>query len=114
MGTKGENLVQHEDEIFSRPVKTWFQTSAQKKALKDQCRELHTESVEDRRNRKKEEKKKRLKDPFAGLTRKKKRQKMEMMDMKRAAEEALEEGYEGYTMAQEESYYTRISKREKY
>jgi ATP-dependent RNA helicase DDX27 len=27
---KGENLLKHEDEIFSRPARTWFQSSKDK------------------------------------------------------------------------------------
>lgn len=29
---KGENLIEHRDEIMSRPARTWFQTEKEKKA----------------------------------------------------------------------------------
>ena len=28
--TKGENMIEHKDEIFSRPARTWFQSSKEK------------------------------------------------------------------------------------
>lgn len=31
---KGQNMVEHEKEIFSRPARTWFQTEREKKAAK--------------------------------------------------------------------------------
>lgn len=31
---KGENMVEHEDEIFSRPARTWFQTAHEKQKSK--------------------------------------------------------------------------------
>lgn len=27
---KGENMIKHEDEIFSRPARTWFQSTKEK------------------------------------------------------------------------------------
>ena len=27
---KGENMIQHEEEIYSRPARTWFQTGLEK------------------------------------------------------------------------------------
>ena len=30
---KAENMLQHEDEIFARPARTWFQTMKEKQAL---------------------------------------------------------------------------------
>lgn len=27
---KGENMIEHEDEIYSRPARTWFQTGKEK------------------------------------------------------------------------------------
>lgn len=29
--TKGQNLIEHRDEIMSRPARTWFQTEREKK-----------------------------------------------------------------------------------
>jgi len=33
--TKGQNLITHEDEIHSRPKRTWFESEKEKKAAKD-------------------------------------------------------------------------------
>ncbi|KAJ9119558.1 nucleolar DEAD-box protein required for synthesis of 60S ribosomal subunit [Naganishia vaughanmartiniae] len=32
---KGQNMIEHEDEIFSRPARTWFQSETAKQAAKD-------------------------------------------------------------------------------
>lgn len=32
--TKGENMMKHEEEIFSRPARTWFQTNKEKEQAK--------------------------------------------------------------------------------
>jgi hypothetical protein len=32
--TKGRNLIEHEQEINSRPARTWFQTTAEKAVSK--------------------------------------------------------------------------------
>ncbi|EKG12604.1 RNA helicase ATP-dependent DEAD-box conserved site [Macrophomina phaseolina MS6] len=43
---KGENLITHQDEIMSRPKRTWFESEAQKKAAKDAGRaQLNGEPV---------------------------------------------------------------------
>lgn len=34
---KGQNMVEHEAEIFSRPARTWFQSEKEKAASKGQC-----------------------------------------------------------------------------
>lgn len=34
---KGQNMVKHEAEIFSRPARTWFQTEKEKAAAKGVC-----------------------------------------------------------------------------
>jgi len=31
---KGENMVEHEEEIFARPARTWFQTANEKQKSK--------------------------------------------------------------------------------
>mgnify|MGYP001608508146 FL=1 len=41
--TKGQNMIQHEREIMSRPARTWFQTEAEKKTAKSAFRGLHPE-----------------------------------------------------------------------
>lgn len=43
---KGENLIVHEEEIKSRPRRTWFESEKEKKAAKDKGRvELNGEVV---------------------------------------------------------------------
>ena len=34
---KGENLMKHQDEIYSRPARTWFQSEKDKAAAKGTC-----------------------------------------------------------------------------
>ena len=34
---KGENMVEHEEEIFARPARTWFQSEKEKLAAKREC-----------------------------------------------------------------------------
>lgn len=42
---KGENIINHQDEILSRPKRTWFESEVQKKAAKDAGRaELNGEA----------------------------------------------------------------------
>jgi ATP-dependent RNA helicase DDX27 len=36
---KGQNIIDHQNEIFSRPARTWFQTGKEKKAA--QCMPVH-------------------------------------------------------------------------
>jgi len=31
---KGQNMIEHKDEIFSRPARTWFQTTQEKRKAK--------------------------------------------------------------------------------
>ncbi|KAG0344552.1 nucleolar DEAD-box protein required for synthesis of 60S ribosomal subunit [Podila humilis] len=66
---KSQNLLKHEDEIFSRPAKTWFQTADEKK--------LAAETSKTQLN---EQKKRKVADPeapkrdrFAGMSRQKRR-----------------------------------------
>lgn len=51
---KGENLVAHEDEIKSRPRRTWFENEKEKKVAKDKGRvELNGETVLGKKTKKK-------------------------------------------------------------
>lgn len=34
---KGQNMIEHEEEIFSRPARSWFQTGKEKEASKSKC-----------------------------------------------------------------------------
>jgi ATP-dependent RNA helicase DDX27 len=38
---KGQNLVEHEAEIFARPARTWFQTEKEKLAAKSEDLPVH-------------------------------------------------------------------------
>ncbi|KAF5314060.1 hypothetical protein D9611_006832 [Ephemerocybe angulata] len=85
---KGENLIEHETEIFSRPARTWFQSEKEKLKAKEISKASHESSGKAAKgsSQKKgaaEEKPKR--DKFAGLSRRMKRRKL-------AAEEDKEEG----------------------
>jgi ATP-dependent RNA helicase DDX27 len=37
---RAQNLIEHKDEIMSRPKKTWFQTTAEKQHMKEKMRNL--------------------------------------------------------------------------
>ncbi|KAH6917362.1 ATP-dependent RNA helicase drs1 [Coprinopsis sp. MPI-PUGE-AT-0042] len=39
--TKGENMMKHEQEIFSRPARTWFQTGKEKEKAKEISKSVH-------------------------------------------------------------------------
>ncbi|KAF9456194.1 DEAD-domain-containing protein [Collybia nuda] len=80
---KGENMIEHEDEIYSRPARTWFQTGKEKQQSEALSKEQYeagfrkvgrlphnTIAGENKPNR----------DKFAGLSRKAKRRKMTMED----------------------------------
>ncbi|KAG6335274.1 hypothetical protein ID866_3803 [Astraeus odoratus] len=84
---KGQNMIEHEAEIFSRPARTWFQTEKEKArtaaATKTQSKsgvssnksgELPSENSQHKR------------DKLAGLSRKAKRRKMEMEAEKQSGE----------------------------
>lgn len=72
---KGQNLIEHEDEIKSRPARTWFQSEADKKKSKKIGTSAHTNNFTAVDS--KAEKKTGIKrDRFDGLSRKQKRRKM--------------------------------------
>lgn len=92
---KARNLMVHNEEIMSRPAKTWFQTEREKQAVKERSARLHkgtdggekdTPSAEKQLSRKEQkrlaerEEKKKM-DDLRGLTRKKKRRKLLMMEI---------------------------------
>lgn len=35
--TKGRNMIEHEEEIFGRPKRTWFQSESEKQKAKGEC-----------------------------------------------------------------------------
>ncbi|KAF9550358.1 nucleolar DEAD-box protein required for synthesis of 60S ribosomal subunit [Mortierella hygrophila] len=66
---KSSNLLKHEDEIYSRPAKTWFQTSDEKKLAADASKSALNEP----KKRKVPEPDAPKRDRFAGMSRQKRR-----------------------------------------
>ncbi|KAF9320281.1 nucleolar DEAD-box protein required for synthesis of 60S ribosomal subunit [Podila horticola] len=66
---KSQNLLKHEDEIYSRPAKTWFQTADEKKLAADTGKS----QLNDPKKRKAAEPDAPKRDRFAGMSRAKKR-----------------------------------------
>ncbi|GJJ68339.1 ATP-dependent RNA helicase DDX27 [Entomortierella parvispora] len=66
---KSQNLLRHEDEIYSRPAKTWFQTADEKKLAADTSKNALNEP----KKRKVVEADAPKRDRFAGMSRAKKR-----------------------------------------
>ncbi|KAF9286532.1 nucleolar DEAD-box protein required for synthesis of 60S ribosomal subunit [Mortierella alpina] len=66
---KSQNLLKHEDEIYSRPAKTWFQTADEKKLAADTSKSALNEP----KKRKAPEPDAPKRDRFAGMSRSKKR-----------------------------------------
>ncbi|KAI0651840.1 DEAD-domain-containing protein [Trametes meyenii] len=86
---KGQNMIEHEAEIFSRPARTWFQTGkekAQSEAVSKQQYEAGFEASKKGKAKQAAEPKPK-RDKFAGLSRRAKRRKMAMEE-----DEAAESG----------------------
>ncbi|CAO1620979.1 unnamed protein product [Sympodiomycopsis kandeliae] len=85
--TKGQNMLEHRDEIMSRPKRTWFQSEKEKEASKNLSAKEYAAKVD---TEKASEKRKddRKHEKWAGLSRKQKRLKM-------AKEEIAAEGGQG-------------------
>ncbi|GAA5949694.1 hypothetical protein JCM3765_002758 [Sporobolomyces pararoseus] len=96
--TKAQNLLQHEEEIKSRPARTWFQTETEKKTSKNLGTAEHNSKFSQKNKRKVEEEaeetlsKAPKRTPFSGLSRKEKRRKM-------AAREEAEDRDEGVSQS---------------
>ncbi|KAJ7092749.1 DEAD-domain-containing protein [Mycena epipterygia] len=77
---KGENMIEHEAEIYSRPARTWFQTGKEKLSAEAVSKQQYEASAIPSKKGKEQapstDKPKR--DKFAGLTRKAKRRKLAM------------------------------------
>ncbi|CAG7851596.1 ATP-dependent RNA helicase drs1; AltName: Full=DEAD box RNA helicase 11 [Serendipita indica DSM 11827] len=76
---KGENMLKYEDEIFSRPARTWFQTSKEKEQAQEKSRRQYEAGLGDNKAAKVVAGKATIKpkrDKFAGLSRKAKRRKL--------------------------------------
>lgn len=80
---KGQNLIEHEDEIKSRPARTWFQSEKEKQKAKEAGKQDYEAGLvaaaagkKGKKAEKDENKPKR--DKFSGLSRREKRRKMAM------------------------------------
>ncbi|KAF8898718.1 P-loop containing nucleoside triphosphate hydrolase protein [Infundibulicybe gibba] len=76
---KGQNMIEHEEEIFSRPARTWFQTNKEKlnaEAVSKRQYESGFNSSSKDKQKKVEPEGKPKRDRFSGLTRKAKRRKL--------------------------------------
>ncbi|KAJ7071010.1 DEAD-domain-containing protein [Mycena amicta] len=85
---KGQNIIEHEAEIYSRPARTWFQTGKEKAKAEAASKQQHESGTIDGKQRPPPasvEKPKR--DKFAGLTRRAKRRKLAMEDDKELGDE---------------------------
>ncbi|KAI0932221.1 nucleolar DEAD-box protein required for synthesis of 60S ribosomal subunit [Taiwanofungus camphoratus] len=74
---KGQNMIEHEAEIYSRPARTWFQSGKEKakaEALSKQQYEIGIDSAKWRKEKKAAVDKPR-RDKFAGLSRRAKRRR---------------------------------------
>ncbi|KAF8642276.1 hypothetical protein AX16_009549 [Volvariella volvacea WC 439] len=72
---KGQNMIEHEEEIFSRPARSWFQSSKEKATAKSISKQQYEEGFKPKKQV--EQAAKRLKrDKFSGLSRRAKRRKM--------------------------------------
>ncbi|EIN13726.1 DEAD-domain-containing protein [Punctularia strigosozonata HHB-11173 SS5] len=77
---KGENMMEHSEEIYSRPARTWFQSAKDKakaEAVSKQQYETGFPSTATAKVKRKDEDKPK-RDKFSGLTRRAKRRKMAM------------------------------------
>ncbi|WFC94874.1 RNA helicase [Malassezia brasiliensis] len=71
---KSENMLTHQDEIYSRPARTWFQSEKDKAEAKGASREEYVAKMDAARAA--EKRKAKEKDRFAGLSRRQKRLKL--------------------------------------
>ncbi|KAF7306942.1 DEAD-domain-containing protein [Mycena indigotica] len=82
---KGQNIIEHEAEIYSRPARTWFQTGKEKakaEALSKQQHEAGTTNSSKQHSQIPSASEKPKRDKFSGLTRRAKRRKLAMEDDK--------------------------------
>ncbi|KAG1769255.1 DEAD-domain-containing protein [Suillus occidentalis] len=75
---KGQNMIEHQDEIFSRPARTWFQSEKEKAKAVATSKQQHESGIAlaQKGKPKATDEPKPKRDKFAGLTRKAKRRKM--------------------------------------
>ncbi|KAJ6610890.1 DEAD-domain-containing protein [Mycena sp. CBHHK59/15] len=82
---KGQNMIEHEAEIYSRPARTWFQTNKEKlnsEAVSKQQYEASAIPAVKGRDQQTSFNDKPKRDKFSGLTRKAKRRKLAMEEDK--------------------------------
>ncbi|WVW86968.1 ATP-dependent RNA helicase DRS1 [Kwoniella bestiolae CBS 10118] len=76
---KGQNMVEHQDEIYARPARTWFQSEKDKQNAKSASKDAYVGSFPDAKDAKKSKEKEGPKrGKYDGLSRKAKRRKMAM------------------------------------
>lgn len=80
---KGENMIQHQEEIFSRPKRTWFQSGTDKESAAALSKAQYEASMTSDAKKSKEGR-----DKYAGLSRKKRRSKMMRDEIEREKKEA--------------------------
>ncbi|OWZ32459.1 ATP-dependent RNA helicase DRS1 [Cryptococcus neoformans AD2-60a] len=73
---KGQNMVEHEAEIFSRPARTWFQSGKEKQASKSAGKDAYVGSFPSKDKSTEKEKEKLKRGKYDGLSRRVKRRKM--------------------------------------
>ncbi|ADV21908.1 ATP-dependent RNA helicase, putative [Cryptococcus gattii WM276] len=73
---KGQNMVEHEAEIFSRPARTWFQSGKEKQASKNAGKDAYVGSFPSKDKSTETEKEKLKRGKYDGLSRRLKRRKM--------------------------------------
>ncbi|OWZ71881.1 ATP-dependent RNA helicase DRS1 [Cryptococcus neoformans] len=73
---KGQNMVEHEAEIFSRPARAWFQSGKEKQASKSAGKDAYVGSFPSKDKSTEKEKEKLKRGKYDGLSRRVKRRKM--------------------------------------
>ncbi|KAL1697166.1 P-loop containing nucleoside triphosphate hydrolase protein [Schizophyllum commune] len=76
---KGQNMIEHEKEIFSRPARTWFQTGKEKASAEAVSKEQYENGLDMAKapkSKKGSDEPKPKRDKFSGLSRKAKRRKL--------------------------------------
>lgn len=84
--TKGQNMIEHEAEIYSRPARTWFQTSKEKEKAAATSKQAH-ETGGERDVKSRGDNAKPIRDKLSGLSRKAKRRKLAMEEDKEVGDE---------------------------
>jgi len=89
---KGENMIKHEVEIYSRPARTWFQTGNEKQKSEARSKQRHEGGVVAEvksRSRMVSEGNKPKRDKSSGISRKAKRRKMTLEEDKEVGDSGV-------------------------